>query len=801
MSLFSGIHEVRTKTASGVFAGYFDREVLALSAVERLGEYTAAWATLNPLRADALTADTVINPAELARSYNTAADEHIARREWLMLDFDPPRPTGTNSTDVEKAAAWRQTEQCREELSAMGWPVPMVLDSGNGYHLRYRITLPNDAAANGLVRSVLRGLAERYSMLDVTACNAARCAKLPGTWARKAEPSDERPHRLALMLSEGSGMVAEAQLRAVAGDVTVEYAPQDAPQEVASDAAKRDREWLLGYAEHYELVGRTSPMRIVGGFKIGIYCPLTEADSAPHDEGGETSTVLRIINGKLAFKCSHNTCEKAERNTAVFKQEMARRAIPYLPEPGQDAEVVLGTRRTRILPPLLQADLAVDFLEENQDFALITDVNPPLLAAWTGQAWELRPDRRLLSKAVNTHLKRLYALYPPPVEGRDRRGMLKASDTLGGVTTYVWLDLPETRREKFDADEYLLGLPGGLVADLRTGTARQMQRADYISRCLTVAPDADHPTPRWTRFLTEITLGDVALAEYLRRLCALCLTAHPEHSIFALYGEGRNGKGSYMRVIEGILGSFAVSLRPRELAENKFGDDQNKRTLSTLEAARCVCVHEAKAANLDFAMLKVLSGGDTVNAAAMRADARQIRPTWKLFLVTNDQPIFPADAAFRARVKLVPFKADFTEAPETTIDGTLRSELPGILAEIIAICPSVIRDGLGKPASVKDSTAELFAELDIAARFQTDCLAPAPDEVVTGADMSTAASHWLHRENLDADVRQFMGELRKRFGKRYAFRKVEGKSVRVFTGVRLLLDSLPARSGVVISAA
>lgn len=158
-----------------------------------------------------------------------------------------------------------------------------------------------------------------------------------------------------------------------------EYA---APQEVTSDEAKAAREWLLGYLEHYELVARTEARRITGGWKLGIYCPLTETDAQSHDEGGETSTVLQIINGKLSFKCSHNTCEKAERNTAVFKQEMSRRnPIPYLAEPGRDAEVVMGTQRTRPLPPILQADLAVDFLRDNQDFALITDVNPPLLAA------------------------------------------------------------------------------------------------------------------------------------------------------------------------------------------------------------------------------------------------------------------------------------------------------------------------------------------------------------------------------------------------------------------------------------
>jgi P4 family phage/plasmid primase-like protien len=715
------------------------------------------------------------------------------------LDFDPPRPTRTNSTDAEKAAARQQAEQCRDELTTMGWPVPTVIDSGNGYHLRYQINLPNDVTAHELVRCVLHSLAARYSMLDVTNHNAARVAKLPGTWTRKGENTVERPHRVSALLSEGSGMVPDSHLQAVAGEVaTARYAVSE---EVASDEAKAAREWLLGYVEHYELVTRTEARRITGGWKLGICCPLTETDAQPHDESGETSTVLQIINGKLSFKCSHNTCEKQGRNTAMFKQEMARRKpIPYLPEPGRDAEVVMGGQRTRPLPPILQADLAIDFLRDNQDFALVTDVNPMLLAAWTGEAWELRPDRRLLSKAVNAHLKRLYSLYPPPVEGRDRRGMLKASDTLGGVVSYAWLDLPEVRREQFDIDEYLLGLPGGLVADLRTGEVRQMQREDFISKCLTVAPVANHATPRWTQFLMEIACGDVYLAEYLRRLCALCLTAHPEHSIFALFGFGRNGKGSYMRVIQGILGNSAVMLRPRELAESKFADDANKRTLSTLECARLVCVQEAKTDNLDFPLLKVLSGGDTVSAASMRENARQIKPTWKLFLTTNEQPVFPADAAFRGRVHLVPFRADFSEAPETTIDATLRGELPGILAELIALCPSVIRDGLRPPAAVKGSTDELFAELDVAARFQTDCLLPAPDDAVSVADVSTAAIVWAQREGLNTDARGILSELRKRFGKRYTVRKVEGKSVRVFTGVRLL-DVLPARSGVTVSAA
>ncbi len=89
--------------------------------------------------------------------------------------------------------------------------------------------------------------------------------------------------------------------------------------------------WLLGYLEHYELVARTEARRITGGWKLGIYLPDSLRQTHSHTmRHGETSTVLQIINGKLSFKCSHNTCEKQGRNTAVFKQEMTRRnPIPY----------------------------------------------------------------------------------------------------------------------------------------------------------------------------------------------------------------------------------------------------------------------------------------------------------------------------------------------------------------------------------------------------------------------------------------------------------------------------------------
>jgi P4 family phage/plasmid primase-like protien len=797
MSLFAGTHEVRVKTAAGIFAGYFDSEVAALSAVERLGNYTAAWATLNPLSADALTPDTTINPAELVRTYAAAADSHIARREWLLLDFDPPRPTDTNSTDAEKAAAYEQAEECRDALTAMGWPAPCEIDSGNGYHLRYRINMPNDDPAHEVVRSVLRSLAERYGMLDVTNHNAARVAKLPGTWARKGEHTEERPQRMARVLAEGSGMVTEAQLREVAGDVaTTEYA---APQEVGSDDAKASREWLLGYIAHYELVVRTEARRITGGWKLGIYCPLTQGDAQPHEEEGDTSTILLMINGRLSFKCSHNTCTRLERKTAAFKEAMARRnPLPYLPEPGADALAVLGG----ILPVLANATLAESFLRENHDFCAVYDAPGRPIAQWVGTRWDISGDDTILWKAVADYLKKLHARYPAPKEGKpDSRMRLYEAQFIRGVVQCVKPYLPPVKADVFDRDSYMLGLPDSRVIDLRTGLVREVRRDDYTTDRINVSPDANCPTTRFDSFLREITCGDVSLANYLLHLCALCLTGEASQNLFFLYGRGRNGKGVLIRMMTAILSRFAWSLNPSEVTVSRFGDDAMKRTFSNLKGRRLVTVNESVGGNLNLAMLKLMSGGDDLSGSRMRQDAVIFKPTHKVVLPTNDKPELKADPAFMGRTRMIPFLANFTGREDRTLDYTLQHvELPGVLYRLFTLCPDVIANGLPHCASVINETRQLFDDLDVSKQFRDDCLVIELGAETTSEAMETAISQWLHGRSgvgvsvgYDNEVENIMREIRHQPGIEYARVRRDGDQkagtgrgkVRVYVGVRL----------------
>jgi len=133
-------------------------------------------------------------------------DKDISRRCWILIDFDPERPSGVSSTDAEKAHAKDVMDNVRSYLETKDWPDPVVVDSGNGYHLYYRVDAPNTEENTLIVEAFLKGLANRFSddgvKLDTVVSNPSRVAKVPGTWAVKGPSTDDRPHRMSLIIED-----------------------------------------------------------------------------------------------------------------------------------------------------------------------------------------------------------------------------------------------------------------------------------------------------------------------------------------------------------------------------------------------------------------------------------------------------------------------------------------------------------------------------------------------------------------------------------------------------------------------
>ena len=186
-------------------SGYFDHDhlnELAKAAIEWTSKAEGCYVTIN-----------AVNPDLLARAANrvvtkpkhTTTDDDIVRRIGLVFDADPHRPAGVSATDAEKALARERIDQLVDHLTQRGWPAPILIDSGNGYHARYKIDLANNDGSLALIVAVLKAASAMFSddrvTIDTSLSNAARIIKLPGTMARKGDSTDARPHRRSEVIS------------------------------------------------------------------------------------------------------------------------------------------------------------------------------------------------------------------------------------------------------------------------------------------------------------------------------------------------------------------------------------------------------------------------------------------------------------------------------------------------------------------------------------------------------------------------------------------------------------------------
>lgn len=134
------------------------------------------------------------------RQRSNAGD--IPRRTHLLVDIDGCK---NGKTPEERERLRRESIELAKrisgDLTSKGWSQPVMVNSGNGAQMWYRIDEPTNS---DLVPRTLKALSAKYDTgelhIDLKVADAARPGRLPGTWNRKKDyPSDE--HRRAVIVS------------------------------------------------------------------------------------------------------------------------------------------------------------------------------------------------------------------------------------------------------------------------------------------------------------------------------------------------------------------------------------------------------------------------------------------------------------------------------------------------------------------------------------------------------------------------------------------------------------------------
>ena len=109
--------------------------------------------------------------------------------------------------------------------------------------------------------------------------------------------------------------------------------------------------------------------------------------------------------------------------------------------------------------------------------------------------------------------------------------------------------------EHLDRDGWLLGVKNGVV-DLRSGELRDADPADLMTMQCPVSWDPVTRRDRWERAMVE-WFPDPEVRTYVQRVAGSALVGTQRDHVFIVhYGGGRNGKGTFMRALQHVMGPY-----------------------------------------------------------------------------------------------------------------------------------------------------------------------------------------------------------------------------------------------------
>ena len=349
--------------------------------------------------------------------------------------------------------------------------------------------------------------------------------------------------------------------------------------------------------------------------------------------------------------------------------------------------------------------------------------------AWDGTRWKL-DDTGAVDRYAQESVRRIF---DEAREERDdaRRNSL-AKHALSSQSRFkleamvsIAASQPELAisHEQLNRQPYLLNCSNGTV-DLRTGHLLPHDPMHLITQSTGVDYPTEAVSPElWCQTLHTIFAGDIAMVEFVQRLSGLGILGEVvEHLLPICHGDGANGKSVFVESLMGAMGDYAMKA-PRDfcIATKHEG---HPTEIADLYGKRLVVITETgDGQRLDEALVKELTGGDTLRARRMREDFWEFAPSHLAVMVTNHQPaVKGTDNGIWRRLKLVPFNVVIpTDQQDPELGRKLQAERPLILRWMVQGYLDYRRGGLRPPEAVQVATDGYRSEMDSFGQFLEEC--------------------------------------------------------------------------------
>lgn len=300
----------------------------------------------------------------------------------------------------------------------------------------------------------------------------------------------------------------------------------------------------------------------------------------------------------------------------------------------------------------------------------VRHVDPPgYWISWDSRVWRRVSEGRIVEMAKGrlrqiSELANDVSLSP---DARQRfQGWGNSSQAAMKVRAAVQMARVSTtlhvEEDALDDDVGSMNMPNGIL-DLATATLRPHDRQAFMTRMSGVEYDPNASSPEWDSFVDQLTCGDETLRAALQCACGYAsLGVVNQQVAFILFGEGANGKSTFLSLIQRALGDYGGTAPPNLLARRK--GEPHPTELWVLRSKRVVSVQEVDfEGGLDENRFKLLTGGDRLQARQIRQDFSSFEPSHTLFIASNHMPRFrDQSCGMSRRVVVLPTNARL--APE-----------------------------------------------------------------------------------------------------------------------------------------
>lgn len=478
-----------------------------------------------------------------------------------------------------------------------------------------------------------------------------------------------------------------------------------------------------------------------GGKRIKPAAPNNNACVA---EGGRNDTLFRTACGLRAKALSPEAILAAVQaeNTARCKpplgadevERIVQSAMRY--DPGTDhPETELGNARR-----------LVDLMDGNVRYEPASHD----WLCWNGRNWARDDEGQVVRRAkqVVDGLLATARTVDDPDTAKRRLAFAMRSQTNARISGMIELAKTESgvpiKFDAFDRQPHLLNVANGMI-DLRTGELLPHDRDAFLTHIIDIEYDPAARCPVFDQFISAVLADDPELLEYIQRVFGYAATGETrEQCFFLFHGEGANGKSTHLNTVRFVHGSYGKHT-PTETLIAKTGGASND--LARLAGTRLVTASEANAdQKLADSLLKQITGDEPIVARYLFREFISFRPTFKLFLATNQLPqVNGNDPAIWRRIRTIPFTRVFRpEEQDRQLAEKLAAEQAGILAWIVRGAVSWYQNGLPTPPAVAAANAEYRSDMDSVGQFIEERCEIAAGQCVTA---STLYGSYRHHAN------------------------------------------------------